>query len=195
MVKPFKITFSETSRPMIFELGVQHQGLGPYKVCSNDDPGLTLVYFTARSAILPNSFVWENALLNYWSLMEVSTNVAPRIVHPTLIVHVNNKPCSFCQVDDKRRSCRLEYSINCYTNVKFLESITMVTFWSEFNILWTKVTSNAFPELDSGSHWDSDIYVIKSGPVFRHAPGHDKIPSSWFSDLTPYLSCSDMMRQ
>ena len=70
-------------------------------------------------------------------------------------------------------------------NVKVLESITMVTFWSEFYILWTKVTSNAFPELDSGSHRDSDIHVFKSGSVFRHGPGHDKIPSSRFSDLTP----------
>ena len=31
---PLKI--SETSRQMSFELGVQYQGLRPYKVCSND---------------------------------------------------------------------------------------------------------------------------------------------------------------
>ena len=39
---PFKLFFLATSRPITFELGIQHQGLGPYKVCSNDDPGLTL---------------------------------------------------------------------------------------------------------------------------------------------------------
>ena len=30
--------FSEISRPMTFELGIQHQLIGPYKVCLNDDP-------------------------------------------------------------------------------------------------------------------------------------------------------------
>ena len=29
--------FSKTSRPMTFELRIQHQWLGPWKVCSNDD--------------------------------------------------------------------------------------------------------------------------------------------------------------
>ena len=44
--------------------------------------------------------------------------VTPLMVHPTLIVHVNNMCCdcnaycSFCQVDNKRRLCRSEYSIN-----------------------------------------------------------------------------------
>ena len=50
--------YYETSRPMTCNLGVQHQGLGPSKVCSNADPGLTLTYFTA---MLPNAFVLENA--------------------------------------------------------------------------------------------------------------------------------------
>ena len=30
-----------------------------YQVCSNDDPGLTLTYFTARSNLVPYAFVWE----------------------------------------------------------------------------------------------------------------------------------------
>ena len=55
---PSKI-FSEDSRLMTFELGIQHQGLRPYKVCSNDDPGLTLTYFTARSTLLRNAFNGE----------------------------------------------------------------------------------------------------------------------------------------
>ena len=28
-------------------------------MCSNDDPGLTLTYFTARSKFVPFAFVWE----------------------------------------------------------------------------------------------------------------------------------------
>ena len=48
--------FSETSRLITFELGIQHQGLLPYKVHSNDGPGLALTEFVARSTLLPNDF-------------------------------------------------------------------------------------------------------------------------------------------
>ena len=34
------------------EIGMQHW-------CSNDDPGLTLTYFTLRSNLLPYACVWE----------------------------------------------------------------------------------------------------------------------------------------
>ena len=30
-----------------------------YQVCSNDDPGLTLTYFTTSSNLVPYAFVWE----------------------------------------------------------------------------------------------------------------------------------------
>ena len=30
-----------------------------HQVCSNDDPELTLTYFTARSNLVPYAFVWE----------------------------------------------------------------------------------------------------------------------------------------
>ena len=45
---PSKI-FSGTSGPISTKLGMQHRGLLPIIVCSNDDPGFTLTYFTARS--------------------------------------------------------------------------------------------------------------------------------------------------
>ena len=44
---------------MILKLGMQHQVHKHYQVCSNDEPGLTLTYFTARSNLLPYAFVWE----------------------------------------------------------------------------------------------------------------------------------------
>ena len=34
---------------MILKLGMQHLELKLYKACTNDDPGLTLTYFTERS--------------------------------------------------------------------------------------------------------------------------------------------------
>ena len=47
--KPLKIFFSRTGGPIFTKLGMKHRGLRPIIVCSNDDPGVTLTYFTARS--------------------------------------------------------------------------------------------------------------------------------------------------
>ena len=44
-----KIIFSATKRLMTMQVGMQHWVLEYYKVSSNDDPGLTLTYFTIRS--------------------------------------------------------------------------------------------------------------------------------------------------
>ena len=59
MIKTLKKFFSGTERPMILNVGIQHRVLEYYQVCSNDDPGLTLTYFTARSNLVPYAFVWE----------------------------------------------------------------------------------------------------------------------------------------
>ena len=44
---------------MTSKLGMQHWVREYYNVCSNDDPGLILTYFTARSNLVPYDFVWE----------------------------------------------------------------------------------------------------------------------------------------
>ena len=41
---------------MTLKLGMQHWLLE----YSNDNPGLTLTYFTARSNLVPFVFVWDN---------------------------------------------------------------------------------------------------------------------------------------
>ena len=53
-----KIFFSGTEWPMILKHGTQHWGLKYYEICSNDDPELTLTFFTARSNLVPYTFVW-----------------------------------------------------------------------------------------------------------------------------------------
>ena len=68
-----KIFFSRTKWPMTLKLGMQHWVLKCYQVCSNDDPGLTLTYFTARSNLVHYAFVWEKGknkgyFRNYCSL-------------------------------------------------------------------------------------------------------------------------------
>ena len=60
MVKNFKkIFFSETNRPMTLKLSMHHWVLEYCQVCLNDDPELTLTYFTARSNMVLYIFVWE----------------------------------------------------------------------------------------------------------------------------------------
>ena len=44
---------------MTLKLGMQDRVLKYYQIPSNDDPGLTLTYFTARSNFVPYAFVWE----------------------------------------------------------------------------------------------------------------------------------------
>ena len=50
---------------MILKLGMQHQGLKVYNVYINDDPQLTLTYFTARSIKVAYAFEWEKLLQSH----------------------------------------------------------------------------------------------------------------------------------
>ena len=44
---------------MTLKLGMQHRVLEYYQVCSNDDPGMTLMYVKGRSNLVPYAFVCE----------------------------------------------------------------------------------------------------------------------------------------
>ena len=44
---------------MTVKLGMQHRVLEYNQDCSNDDSGLTMTYFRARSNLVPYAFVWE----------------------------------------------------------------------------------------------------------------------------------------
>ena len=44
---------------MTLKLGMQHRVLEYYQIYLNDDPGLTLTYFTAMSNLVPYAFVWK----------------------------------------------------------------------------------------------------------------------------------------
>ena len=46
-------------KAMTLKVGMQHRVLENYQLCSNDDPGLTLTYLTARSNLVPYAFVWD----------------------------------------------------------------------------------------------------------------------------------------
>ena len=44
---------------MTLKVGMQHRVLEYFQICSNNDPELTLTYFTAMSNLIPYAFVWE----------------------------------------------------------------------------------------------------------------------------------------
>ena len=52
----FKIIFLETCGPISTQLGMWHRGLKPIIDCSNDNPGLTLTFFIAKSKFATNAF-------------------------------------------------------------------------------------------------------------------------------------------
>ena len=54
---PSKIFFSRTGEPIFTKLGMYHWGLLPIIVYINDDPGVTLTYFMARSNLETKAFL------------------------------------------------------------------------------------------------------------------------------------------
>ena len=58
MVKTFKIFFYGTKRLMTLKLSMQHLVLKYYQICPNDDPGVTLTYFSAMSNLVIDSLTF-----------------------------------------------------------------------------------------------------------------------------------------
>ena len=54
------IFFSRTRGPFILKLGIKHRGLKLFEVYINDDPGMTLPYFTHTSNLDGYAFEWKN---------------------------------------------------------------------------------------------------------------------------------------
>ena len=61
--KNLKIILSGTKRSMTLKIGMLHWVLECYQVCSNDDTGMTLTNFTARSNLV-HAFVRIKRLNN-----------------------------------------------------------------------------------------------------------------------------------
>ena len=59
MVKTLKNLFLQNRKADDLETWYAASGAEYYQACSNDDPGLTLTYFTARSNLVPYNLVWE----------------------------------------------------------------------------------------------------------------------------------------
>ena len=60
-----KIFLSRTRSPMTLKLSMYYMRLKFYKVYINDNPGLTLTYFKARSNSVTCMFEWGKLLQSY----------------------------------------------------------------------------------------------------------------------------------
>ena len=47
---------------MTLKVGVPHRVIEYYQICSNDDTGMTLTFFTARSNLVAFAFIWEKGI-------------------------------------------------------------------------------------------------------------------------------------
>ena len=56
---------STSLEPKVLKLGKQHWGLKVYTFYVNDDPRLTLTYFTARSNLVTDVFEWRKQLQSH----------------------------------------------------------------------------------------------------------------------------------
>ena len=57
---------------MTLKLGMQHGVLEYYQVCSNDDAGLTLTYFTAMINLVFYASVWKKGkTMDFWETIVV----------------------------------------------------------------------------------------------------------------------------
>ena len=80
---------------MTLKLGMQYRVLEYYQVHSNDDPGLTLTYFTVRSILVPYALVWKKGQTMDFSEAVVVYNVKVGqfliIAYPFTLVYVVTK--------------------------------------------------------------------------------------------------------
>ena len=71
---------------------MKHQGLQPIIVCSNDDPGVNLTYFTARSNLVTYAFLWEKV-----KTVDFSETIAASDLKDGRSIHLieNMKVCEY----------------------------------------------------------------------------------------------------
>ena len=112
-----KIFFSGTKKPMTLKLNMQYWALKYYQVCSNDDPGLTLIYFTARSNLIPYAFVWEKG-----KTMDISE---------TTVVY-DLKPATENQSDKKSPGGCMPPAPELYTCVKSWKHLYKIRLQRDF---------------------------------------------------------------
>ena len=130
---------------MNLKLSMQHRVLEYYQVCSNDDPGLTLTYFMARSNLVPYAFVWEKG-----KTMDFSETI---IVYD---IKVGRYTCSL-----------LNENMNLYGYQGQGKSLTLVQGHSDStfsNFFSTEIARLIEAKFHVAPPWDGGTKVCSNGP-------------------------------
>ena len=89
---------------MTLKLGMQHWVFEYYQVCSNDDPGLALTYFTGRSNLVPCAFTWEKGkTMDFSEIVVVFDIKAGRctLLIEFMNIYENQRSRSFIELDPR----------------------------------------------------------------------------------------------
>ena len=119
-----KIFFTGIKRPMTLKLSKQHWVLEYYQIYSNDDPGLTLTYFTTRSNLVPCAFVWEKGkTMDFSETIVVVCRCSELNVYMNLYAYTYQRSRSFFSSRNTRPIEAVEdHSVSTFSNFFFLET-------------------------------------------------------------------------
>ena len=118
-----------------FKLNMQHWVLEYYRICSNDTPGLTLTYLTARSNLVLYAFVWKKVKTMDFSETIVVCNIKVGTHLP--ITRMWNR-------DQYRKSIRgvsgfIVEESKCTPSLEFSELFSLERFYLNYKMLFCHI--------------------------------------------------------
>ena len=145
---------------MTLKLGMQHRVLEYYQVCSNDDPGLTMTYFTARSNLVPCAFVSEKG-----KTMDFSETI---VVYDIKVGRYNQLNEYMKLYENQRSRSFIDLGPNLSIFLNFISSITTRPIEAKFHVEppWDgrrKACSNG---PGTWPRWQPCPYLIKYSKIF-----------------------------
>ena len=113
---------------MTLKIDWQHLVLKYYQICSSDDPGLTLTYFTARSNFVPYAFVGEES-----KTMDFSETI---VIYDIKVGRCSqlNEYMKLYEYQRSRSFIDLGPNLSCLIFLIFFSSITSSAIEAKFHV-------------------------------------------------------------
>ena len=130
---------------MTLKVSMQHRVFEYYQIYSNDTPGLTLTYFTAKSNFVPSAIVWEKG-----KIMDFSETI---VVYDTKVDR-----CS--QLNEYMKLYEYQRSMSFIDLGPNLSDSIFLNFFSSITTRLIEAKFHVEPSLDGGTK------------VYSNGPGH-----------------------
>ena len=156
---------------MTLKFSVLHWVCEYYQICSNDDPGLTLTYFTARSNLVPYTFVWEKV-----KTIEFLETIVACDIHVGRCIQLNVYMKIF-QYQRSRSFIDLCPNHSDSILLNFFSSIT-----ADFNILSTEVS-----DTNLWCIWYMFRMMTEAAPELQYHPQPGTWPSGQGHGLRMFM--------